>query len=204
MTVNKICDRFRGYLPVVIDVETGGFNCQTDALLELAAVFLQMDSDGKLRQDKVLHFHVEPFAGANIEESSLKFLELDPYHPFRFAKPEREVFTELFKETKQQLKAQSCSRAIVVGHNASFDLSFLQSARHRLGHKKWPFHSFSTLDTATLSALAFGQTVLAKSLAAAGIEFDQEEAHSALYDAEKTAELFCHIVNQWPLVKNPP
>lgn len=199
MTMTKLNDRFRGFLPVVIDVETGGFNPQTDALLEIAAVFLQMDEKGHLSPADRLHFHVEPFANANIEPAAIKFLGIDPNHPFRFAKPEREVFNALFEETRKQLKATDCNRAILVGHNASFDLSFLLSATERLKMKRSPYHSFSTLDTATLSALAYGQTVLAKSLASAGIDFDHEQAHGALYDAEKTAELFCTIVNQWPL-----
>jgi ribonuclease T len=29
------------------------------------------------------------------------------------------------------------------------------------------------------------------------MEWDSEQAHSALYDAEQTALLFCSIVNQW-------
>lgn len=40
--------RFRGFLPVVIDVECGGFNSATDALLEIAAVTIGMDEQGLL------------------------------------------------------------------------------------------------------------------------------------------------------------
>ncbi|HAV68246.1 MAG TPA: ribonuclease T, partial [Alcanivorax sp.] len=36
--------RFRGFLPVVVDVETGGFDARNDALLEIAAVLLDMDA----------------------------------------------------------------------------------------------------------------------------------------------------------------
>ena len=36
-----LCDRFRGFYPVVIDVETAGFNAKTDALLEIAAITLK-------------------------------------------------------------------------------------------------------------------------------------------------------------------
>ena len=52
-------------------------------------------------------------------------------------------------------------------------------------------------DTATLAGLAVGHTVLARACALADIPFDNNEAHSADYDATKTAELFCLIVNRW-------
>ena len=42
-----IAQRFRGFLPVVVDVETGGFNEQTDALLQIAAVIVDRDDSGK-------------------------------------------------------------------------------------------------------------------------------------------------------------
>jgi len=38
-----LAQRFRGYYPVVIDVETAGFNAKTDALLEIAATLLGMN-----------------------------------------------------------------------------------------------------------------------------------------------------------------
>ena len=67
----------------------------------------------------------------------------------------------------------------------------------RTNIKRNPFHLFSTFDTATLGGLVLGQTVLAKACESAGIEFENANAHSALYDAEKTAELFCYIVNRF-------
>ncbi|MFB0969134.1 MAG: exonuclease domain-containing protein, partial [Pseudomonadales bacterium] len=59
------------------------------------------------------------------------------------------------------------------------------------------FHPFSSFDTATLCGLAYRQTVLARACEVAGISFDADEAHSALYDCEKTADIFCSIVNKW-------
>lgn len=195
--VNQIVDRFRGFLPVVIDVETGGFNAQTDALLEIAAIVIEMDDQGRLKQGERLFYHVEPFAGANLEESALAFTGIDPYHPFRMAVPEKKALVELFDMVGQAVKKTACTRAILVGHNPFFDLGFLNAAVQRTKVRNNPFHKFSTFDTATLSALAYGQTVLARSVAAAGLEFDEKEAHSAAYDCERTAELFCRIVNHW-------
>ncbi|MGS0727481.1 ribonuclease T, partial [Shewanella sp. 0m-11] len=49
---NLLKNRFRGYFPVVIDVETAGFNANTDALLEIAVSMLKMDDEGVLSLDK--------------------------------------------------------------------------------------------------------------------------------------------------------
>lgn len=189
--------RFRGYLPIVVDVETAGFNAKKDALLELAAISLTYDQAGLLVPDQRWHYHIEPFPGANLDPKALDFNGIVPDHPFRFAKKEKEALEELFTAIRLELKAKNCQRAIMVAHNAAFDLGFLQAAVKRCEITRDPFHGFSTLDTASLSALAFGQTVLAKALRAAGLGFDPEQAHSALYDAQQTALLFCHIVNQW-------
>lgn len=193
---NTIVERFRGFMPVVIDVETGGFNAETDALLEIAAVLIDRDSEGRLSLGETYSAHVEPFPGANLEEAALKFTGIDPWHPFRLHVPEEEALKHIFEPVRAALKETGCSRAILVGHNPFFDLGFLNAAIKRTGLKS-PFHAFSTFDTATLGALAYGQTVLARAVQAAEIAWDDSEAHSAIYDTEKTAELFCKIVNNW-------
>lgn len=192
-----MAERFRGFLPVVIDVETGGFNAQTDALLEIAAVLLRMDEKGELFRHKTVSWHVQPFPGANLEPKSLEVNGIDPYHPLRFAVPEKEALGNLFSVVRKEIKNNLCTRAILVGHNAFFDLSFLNCAAARCGIKRNPFHPFSNLDTVTLAAMAYGQTVLARAVQAAQIPWDPSEAHSAVYDAEKTAELFCKVLNTW-------
>ena len=143
----KLCERFRGFYPVVIDIETSGFDPNQNAILEIAAVTVTMDNEGWLLPDQTLHFHVNPFDGAI--------------------------------------------------HNAHFDHSFLMTSAERNKIKRNPFHPFATFDTASLSGLVFGQTVLAKACTAANIAFDLKEAHSALYDTQRTSELFCEIVNRW-------
>lgn len=194
---HAISGRFRGFLPVVIDVETAGFNCRTDALLEIAAVILGMNSEGSLYAKETVHCNVEPFKGANIEKSALDFTGIDPYSPYRNAQPEKLALEKIFTPIRLALKQSGCTRAILVGHNSAFDHGFVFAAAERSGIKRNPFHPFSSFDTNTLSALAFGQTVLAKACSMADIEFDGHEAHSAKYDTEKTAELFCKIVNKW-------
>ena len=193
----QLADRFRTYLPVVIDVETGGFNSETDAILEISAVILSMDNEGDLVINQTFFGRVIPFDGSNIEDSALKFTGIDPYHPLRVARPEKVIFQNMFKLVREAMKSNSCKRAILVGHNSHFDHNFLNAASERNNLKRNPFHPFSSFDTATLSGLAYGQTVLARACDAAEIEFDDNEAHSARYDAEKTAELFCKIVNKW-------
>ena len=196
-SLNLLRDRFRTYMPVVIDVETGGFNSRTDAILEIAAVILSMDESGILGIEQTYFHRIIPFDGANIEAAALKFTGIDPYHPLRIARTEKEVFQTLFKIVRDAMKANQCRRAILVGHNAHFDHGFVNAASERHKLKRNPFHPFSSFDTASLGGLAFGQTVLARACDAAGIEFDDSQAHSARYDAEKTAELFCKIVNKW-------
>ena len=193
----SIAGRFRGFLPVVIDVETAGFNARRDALLEVAAVLLQMSDDGILSRRETIACHVEPFPGANLDQESLEFTGIDPYHPFRMAKPELEALEHIFKPVRRAIKDTGCNRAILVGHNAAFDLAFLNAAVARSGIKRNPFHPFSTFDTVSLAALAFGQTVLARAVKAAGFDWDSEKAHSAVYDTERTADLFCTVINRW-------
>ena len=192
-----IAYRFRGYLPVVIDFETGGFNASTDAMLEAAAVLLEMDEDGMLVPGERHFFNVEPFAGANLDQASLDFTGIDPHNPLRLAVPEQKALTTMFRSIRHQLRDTGCQRAIMVAHNAAFDLGFLNAAVGRCDIKRNPFHPFSCFDTATLSGLAFGHTVLARACQVAGLGFDASEAHSADYDCHKTAELFCYIVNRW-------
>jgi ribonuclease T len=194
---HSIASRFRGFLPVVIDVETAGFNSKTDALLEIAAVILDMDSGGNLYRKETVHCNVEPFRGANLEKSALEFTGIDPHSPYRNAQPEKVALDKIFTPIRRAVKSTGCTRAILVGHNSSFDHGFVFAAAERAEIKRNPFHPFSSFDTNTLSALAFGQTVLAKACAAAKIDFDGHEAHSAKYDTEKTAELFCTIINKW-------
>lgn len=190
-------NRFRGFLPVVIDVETGGLSSEQDALLEIAAVMINMDESGVLSVGETHSCHVLPFEGANIDPKSLEINRIDPYHPFRFAVTEQKALEHIFKPIDEAIKAKHCQRAVLVGHNAWFDLTFLLAAIKRCKLKSHPFHSFTSLDTATLSALCYGETVLQKALKKAGIKFDANEAHSAIYDAQVTAELFCCIFNNW-------
>lgn len=189
--------RFRGYLPVVVDIECGGFNAKTDAILEISAVILGMSEKSVLQIEQTYFHRVVPFEGSNIEEAALKFTGIDPWHPLRIARSEKDVFNDLFKAIRTSMKSNGCKRAILVAHNAHFDHGFINAAAARHDLKRNPFHPFSSFDTATLSGLAYGQTVLARACEAAGISFDNKEAHSAKYDAEKTAQLFCKIVNRW-------
>jgi len=197
--MSPIAQRFRGYYPVVIDVETGGFNAATDALLEIAAVLLEVNEEGNWVPGETVSRHIQPFAGANLDKAALEFTGIDPHHPFRMqiAVTEHAALQDVFRAVRKNIKDNDCKRAILVGHNAAFDLGFLNAAVERTGIKRNPFHPFSTFDTVTLGGLAYGQTVLSRAVEAAGFEWDEKSAHSALYDAERTAELFCVIVNRW-------
>ena len=189
--------RFRGFLPVVVDLETGGFNASTDGILEIAATFFELDDTGRLSVSHTIARNVDPFEGANLEPSALEFTGIDPENPLREAVPEEIALRDVFGEVRREVKDKGCNRAILVGHNAHFDAGFLTAATERCQIKRNPFHPFSYFDTSTLAGLAYGHTVLAQACKRAGIEFSDSEAHSADYDAQKTAELFAGIVNRW-------
>jgi ribonuclease T len=192
-----LAQRFRGYLPVIVDIETSGFNPKKNALLEIAAIIVELNSNNDLEITERYSTHIVPFKNSELDAAALKFNGIDPYHPFRMAIDEKNALDMLFKPIKQATKRNNCTRAILVGHNPAFDIGFLNAAIQRAQIKRSPFHPFSTFDTATLGGLAYQQTVLSKIAQAAGLEWDNEKAHSALYDAEMTAELFCKIVNRW-------
>lgn len=207
-TTPKLKQRFRGYFPVIIDVETAGFNAKTDALLELAAVTLKMDNQGKISPSETFHFHIKPFQGANIEQAALDFNGIDIHCALRGALEETEALKAMCNGVRKAQKAEDCQRSVIVAHNAAFDQGFVNAAIERSSIKRTPFHPFVSFDTTSLAALTLGQTVLVKACQAAAISFDQSEAHSALYDAQKTAELFCFMINRyqslggWPLLQD--
>jgi len=193
---SPIARRFRGFLPAVVDVECGGFNAATDALLEIAIVLLEVDADGNLKRGATHAAHVEPFPGANIEQAALDITGIKVDHPLRLALPEREALDKVLKPVRTAVSESGCTRALLVGHNAHFDLGFVNAACARTNYKRNPFHPFTVLDTATLSGAVLGQTVLKRALDVAGLGYDGSEAHSAIYDAERTADLFCLMVNR--------
>lgn len=196
----SIADRFRGFLPVVVDLETGGFNSRTNALLEMAACIIRMDDFGRVFIADTISVDVKPFEGSTVEAAALEFTGIDLDSPERNPLPEREALRTICLPVRQEVRATGCQRAILVGHNPSFDLGFLNAAIERTNFRRSPFHPFSSFDTATLGGLAFGQTVLSRAVSAAGLDWDESEAHSAAYDTLKTAELFCAVVNRWKIL----
>jgi ribonuclease T len=188
--------RFRGFLPVVVDVETGGFQPGTDALLQIAAVLIEIDPGGRLYRGETHSYHVRPFANSRLDPASLLVNKIDPWHPLRPAIDESDALQRIFRAVRAAIRSHGCRRAVLVGHNAAFDLAFLNAAITRTAIKRNPFHPFSCFDTATLAGAALGQTVLAKAVTVAGLAWDKSSAHSATYDAERTADLFCLICNE--------
>lgn len=195
--IRKLNQRFRGFLPVVVDVETGGFDWNRHALLEIAVQPIDLDENGLMVPGEIASAHLIPAPGTEIDPKSLEITGINLDHPFRFAKPEKEALDHVFAAVRAAVRKHDCQRAILVGHNAHFDLNFLNAAIARTQHKRNPFHPFSVFDTVTLAGVAYGQTVLARAVMAAGLPWNSEEAHSAVYDTERTAELFCKIVNGW-------
>ena len=187
--------RFRGFLPVVVDVETGGFDCNVNSLLEIAAVPIDISPEGLLIPGPTVSAHVEPAEGTVVDPRSLEITKIKLDHPLRMALTEKEALDKVFAHIRVAMKKHSCKRAILVGHNATFDLNFVNAAAERCQHKRNPFHPFSVFDTVTLGGALWGQTVLARIAIASGLEWDGNFAHSAIYDTEQTAHLFCEALN---------
>ena len=193
-----IKERFRKYLPVVVDLETGGLDPKTNAILEIAATLIVKNEGTQLLDvGKTYRYHIEPYEGLVVEQESLDFTKINLNHPLRNAIAEKDALDELFKIINTERTANGCSRAILIGHNAHFDHSFLTEAVSRNNIKKSPFHPFSVLDTVTLGALHTKQTVLARICDVLNIDYDSKEAHSAAYDSDITAKVFCKIVNEF-------
>lgn len=194
-----MAERFRGFLPVVVDIETGGFDPLNNAILELAMVLVAFN-DAELAPAQHWQRAVTPYEGSLIEPAALKVTGIDPTDPDRGAVSEATALQDMFSEIRRTMKACGCQRAILVAHNAAFDQQFLHAAVNRNQLKRDPFHPFSFIDTASLAAVAYGHTVLSEACSRAEIAFDSSQAHSALYDADRTAELFCSIVNRWHML----
>ena len=193
-----IKERFRKYLPVVVDLETGGFNPKKNAILEIAATLISKNENTQLLEvGETYRYHIEPFEGLVVEQESLDFTKINLNHPLRNAITEKDALDELFKIINTERTANGCSRAILIGHNAHFDHSFLTEAISRNNLKKSPFHPFSVLDTVTLGALHTKQTVLARICDVLKIDYDSKQAHSAAYDSDITAKVFCKIINEF-------
>lgn len=197
-------DRFRTFLPVVVDVETGGFNPATDALLEVSMLTIQINAKGKLEPKDQYSVNIRPFEGSKLEKANIDFLGIDPFDESRELVDEAEAMRPLFKAISKEVKAQACTKAILVGHNGAFDLSFINAVAERLKYKRNPFHPFSVIDTASLGALVLGQTVLSRACLCAGIEFNGGHAHSAVYDTLKECELFCAMYNRFTTYAGVP
>ena len=189
--------RFRKYLPVVVDLETGGFDPINNAILEIAATLIGQNDKYELVVLDTHRYHIDPYKDLIVEQESLDFTKIKLDHPLRKAVSEKEALTELFKIINKAKSEYSCSRAILVGHNAHFDLAFIKESIKRNNIKKSPFHPFSVLDTVSLGAMHTQQTVLARVCESLSIDYDTNEAHSAAYDAEITAKVFCKIINQF-------
>lgn len=196
MTNHPLSQKFRGYYPVVVDIETGGLDPQQHTILDIAAITLTLDKKGKLVPLKEYQTHVYPHPDYITTPEALKINKINLKHLEFSGVSEKQALQSIFKPIRAAQTAHDCKQSILVGHNAFFDLAFINAAAKRSKVRRNPFHQYSTLDTVTLSGVMLGHTVLVKACELAGISFDRKQAHTALYDAQKTAQLFCSLVNK--------
>ena len=190
----KTNERFGGLLPIVVDMETSGINPDSNAILELASIVLYLNDKLDLQCGNFFSCHVRPFPSSKIDPSSMYINTIEIENPFRLALSEEEAINRLFRFVYMNLRNFGCRKAVLVGHNANFDLAFLESARKRYKIDS-PFHTFTVIDTATIGAVFYGKTVLANVVNASNMRFNPKLAHSAIYDAKITTDLFCSVTN---------
>jgi ribonuclease T len=111
---------------------------------------------------------VVPAPGTDICPKSLEVTGIIIDHPFRGALAERPALESVFAPVREACKRHGCQGAILVGHNAHFDLNFLNAAVARSGHKRNPFHPFSVFDGDLAGRLR--RSVLARAVQAAGFD----------------------------------
>ena len=93
-------DRFRGYLPVVIDFETGGFDPVANPILEMAAVEVRFENQ-RLTPGERWASAVHPFPGGVLEPAALKVTGIDPADPDRTALNEAEALRQMFAAVRR-------------------------------------------------------------------------------------------------------
>ncbi len=76
-------NRFRKYLPVVVDIETGGFDPIVNAILEIAITLIE-EKENKFVPGETFRHHIQPFEGSIVEKESLEFTKIKLDHPLRF------------------------------------------------------------------------------------------------------------------------
>ena len=186
-------NRFRGFMPVVIDVECGGFIPYRCTVGNCRSV-VGDSGDGSLAAWGNWRYHVQPFPAptsngvTRCDGLSILFTR----YAQRF---QRRSAHAIVQEISQAMKDNDCTRAILVGHNACFDLNFLNAAVARTEIKRNPFHPFSSFDTATLAGVAFGQTGYRSRFKRPESLGIRTNAFGA-YDAQQTADCFARSANE--------
>ena len=98
--------KFRKYLPVVVDLETGGFTPSSDAILEIAITLINYDREFSVGETH--RFHIDPFPGLKIHQDALEFTKINLEHPLRNAVSEQEALQSIFKIINQTIFFINC------------------------------------------------------------------------------------------------
>lgn len=162
---------------VVFDTETTGLSARFDKVIELAAV--------KMRQGTVLKkfdMFIDP--GHRLSSTTINLTGITD-DMVRGSKSEKEVF-ELFQEF--------CGDSIIVGHNATFDVDFMNIGytRHDLPTIKNPW-----IDTLPLARLLYPELKSFRlNRIAKLLNVELEHHHRAIYDAEATGYIYFAMLKE--------
>ena len=163
---------------VAFDSETTGLSTETDAVVQLGAVRVL---NGRIVEGEVLDTYVDP--GRPIPPASTVVHHVT----------DADVAGAPDVATAGRALHGFCRDAVLVAHNAPFDLAFLRRAEEETG-VTW---DHPVLDTVLLSAIVFGTTevhTLDALCDRLGIAIPPELRHTALGDARVTAEALVKLI----------
>lgn len=159
---------------VVFDIETTGFSPVHDRIIEIGAVKVEK---GEIKE------RFSSFVNPDVP-IPLEIEKLTGIHDGMV------VDAPMIEEALPHF-LEFCQDAVLVAHNASFDMSFIIENTHRLGMKK----EFTYVDTVGIARLLLPHQAKHKLDAVAKtLGISLENHHRAVDDAEATAEIFLKFI----------
>jgi len=158
---------------VVFDLETTGLSTRHDYIIEFGAILMYKGNEVE-RKDFFIKPPVE-IPTIIKEKTNIKDSDVEN--------------ARTFKECKDEI-LDFISGKVLVAHNASFDFGFLNEELKRIGEKPLTNTVVDTLDLSRSLFKTRRAYRLGNMARQYGVEYDEESAHRADYDAKVLAEVF--------------